>query len=375
MRMTSEKKKIVDRLITNCAEVITEQELRERLASGQPLTHYIGFEISGYVHIGQGLMSALVMKDLMDVGVTCTVWLADWHTWINDKLDGTKETAARIGQGYFTEAIKASLLAVGADVNAVQFRLASEWYQKDALHYMELEKLVEQHTTLARIQRSISIMGRKEGESVDFASLTYPGMQAADVFYQKIDIAHAGMDQRKAHVIMRDTADKAQPERPKPIALHHSLLPGLQKPTTWPIPEDVNERDVVIEMKMSKSKSNSAIWVHDSEEEIQQKIKQAFCPEKEIKYNPILSWVGHVLFWNRDKPFSIERKLEHGGTISFDSFSDLESAYGAGDVHPMDLKAAVAREFIDLLAPVREHFARPEIAAMKSELDQVLANK
>src|SRR3989338_5169645 len=102
----SDQTAIINRLIKNSAEIITEDDFRERLESGTKLTHYIGFEISGYVHIGQGIMSALVMKDLTDLGVKCTVWLADWHTWINNKLDGTKATAPEIGRGYFTEAIK-----------------------------------------------------------------------------------------------------------------------------------------------------------------------------------------------------------------------------------------------------------------------------
>ena len=65
---------------------------------------------------------------------------------------------------------------------------------------------VSKNTTLARMQRSISILGRQERESVDFAKLIYPAMQAADIFTLGVHIAHAGMDQRKAHVIARDVA-------------------------------------------------------------------------------------------------------------------------------------------------------------------------
>lgn len=339
----------------NSAEIITEEELRERLASGDQLTHYIGFEISGYVHIGQGIMSALVMKDLIDLGVNCTVWLADWHTWLNNKLDGTKETAANIGKGYFTEAIKSCLTAVGADPEAVEFRLASEWYAKDALRYMETEKLVEKNTTLARIQRSISIMGKEEGSEIDFATLTYPGMQAADIFYQDIDIAHAAMDQRKAHVIMRDVANKVAPGKPKPVALHHQLVASLDG-----------------EAKMSKSRPDSAVFIHDTKEEIERKIKKSFAEEKNIEINPILNWAKNLLFWNRTEPFKIERKDEHGGNVEFTTYQDLESAYAAGNIHPMDLKATVAKELIELLQPVRDHFDKPDIAAKKAELDKVL---
>src|SRR3989338_6129244 len=134
----TEKQEIINRLKANLAEIITPEEfeaLIARVDAGDSLTHYIGFEISGYVHIGQWIMSALVIKDLQALGVKCTIWLADWHTAINHKLDGTKETAAKVGKGYFTEAMKACLMAVGADVDAVEFRLASEWYTKNHEEY------------------------------------------------------------------------------------------------------------------------------------------------------------------------------------------------------------------------------------------------
>jgi tyrosyl-tRNA synthetase len=366
------KQEIINRLIKNSAEIITENEFRERLKGKEKLTHYIGFEISGYVHIGQGIMSALVMKDLSDIGVKCTIWLADWHTWINEKLDGTKETAAKIGEGYFKEAIEAAFLVVGGDPNKIEFRLASEWYNKNPLEYFEYIVSTSQNTTLSRMVRSIDIAGRQAGDSVDYAKTLYPAMQVADIFLQNVDIAHSGMDQRKAHVVMRDVASKVQPDRPKPIAFHHPLLIGLQKPTTWPIPDDVDERDVIMEMKMSKSKPDSAIWIHDSEEDIERKINKAFCPEREIQYNPILNWTGHILFWNRTNPFRIERKKEHGGDIEFTTYEDLPKAYAEGDVHPMDLKAAVTKELIDLLEPARKHFAKKDIAAKKSDLDKIL---
>lgn len=355
------EEQIIQRLIANSAEIITQEELRVRLGSREKLTHYIGFEISGYVHIGQGIMSALVMKDLMDLGVKCTVWLADWHTAINQKLDGTKETAARIGQRYFTEAIKACLLAVGADPAQVDFRLASQWYAKDALGYFELVRQVQHHTTLARMLRSIDIMGKEAGQNVETDKLLYPAMQVADIFYQDLDIAHSGMDQRKAHVIMRDVADKIRPDQGKPIALHHPLLDSLQGGGE--------------EHKMSKSRPESAVFIHDQPADIERKISKAFCSEKEVNNNPVLNWTKHVLAWNRSSPFRIERESKHGGPVEFAGYEELEAAFAAGDVHPMDLKAMVAKELITLLAPVREHFAKSEVAAKKEELDKVLQSK
>lgn len=372
----TEKQGIINRLTQNLAEIITSEEFQARIESGEQLTHYIGFEISGYVHIGQGIMSALVIKDLQALGVKCTIWLADWHTAINNKLDGSKETAAKIGKGYFTEAMKACLLAVGADVDAVEFRLASEWYAKDAMKFWETVLDVTKNTTLARMQRSISIMGKEAGSDVEVATLLYPAMQVADIFYQNIDIAHASMDQRKAHVVMRDVADKISTHlrqarlagrqgsggQRKPIALHHPLIDSLTG-----------------ESKMSKSKPDSAVFIHDSAEDIERKIQKAFCEEKNIEKNPILNWTKNLLFWSADwrkeHPFEIVREEKFGGNVSFETYEALEDAFATGDVHPMDLKSAVAKEIAALLAPAREHFAIPDVAAMKQELDALVAAK
>ena len=105
---------------------------------------------------------------------------------------------------------------------------------------------VSKNTSLARMMRSITIMGRKEGDAVDFAKLIYPPMQVADIFAQGINMPHAGIDQRKAQVIARDVALKLkenalfdkQGKKIKPVAVHHHLLLGLGKPPIWPVPKE-----------------------------------------------------------------------------------------------------------------------------------------
>ena len=104
--------------------------------------------------------------------------------------------------------MKASLLCVGGDPAALRLTLASDVYADPARDYWATVIEVAKHTSVARMQRSVTILGRKEGEQHDFAKLIYPAMQAADIFALGVHIAHAGMDQRKAHVIARDVATK-----------------------------------------------------------------------------------------------------------------------------------------------------------------------
>src|SRR6266542_3577331 len=119
-------------LITkNLEETLTEEELRQLVESGTPLRHYIGFEISGKVHLGTGLVCMQKIKDLADAGVEVTVFLADWHGWINNKLDGTLETANKVARSYFEEGLKAGYLCLGGNPDDIKFILGSELYEEN----------------------------------------------------------------------------------------------------------------------------------------------------------------------------------------------------------------------------------------------------
>jgi tyrosyl-tRNA synthetase len=364
----------------NTAEVLGADELPGLIESGREIRHYIGFEISGKAHLGTGIMSMSKVRDLTAAGVHCSVLLADWHTWINDKLGGDRRLIRRIATGYFTEALRASLLCVDGDPGSVDFVLASDLYRDDDTYWATLIE-VSKNTTLARMQRSISILGRQEGESIDFAKLIYPAMQAADIFTLGVHIAHAGMDQRKAHVIARDVALQmrvhaiagADGKPMKPIALHHPLLLGLRRPPVWPVPPE-SARDVFSAMKMSKSDPGSAVFVHDTPDQIRDKVRRAFCPPGEAAFNPVLDWIDKVVFGIAGGPFMVDRSPANGGPITFDSADEVTEAYVNGSLHPMDAKAGLATRLIDLLEPARIHFARPEIRAMLEEVEAATAS-
>lgn len=362
----------------NLEEVLTREDLDRLVASGTPLRHYIGFEISGRIHLGTGLVCMSKVRDFVAAGVECTIFLADWHSWINDKLGGDRETIRRIAVRYFAEGLKASFRAVGGDPAKLNFVLGTDLYHHND-RYWETLIDVSKNTTLARMQRSITILGRKEGESVDFAKLIYPSMQVADIFAMGVNIAHAGMDQRKAHVVARDVASKmrvsplldASGQKIKPVCVHHPLLLGLQKPSIWPPPE-ADLTDFWASMKMSKSVRVSAIFVHDTPDEIRAKVRKAFCPPDSAQFNPILDWVRKLIF-PREGEFIVERKPEHGGAMRFGDPAEVDEAFLSGKLHSADLKNGVAEWLVATLAPAREAFAAPEQQAMIAELDALIS--
>lgn len=369
-------------LITrNLEEVLTPEDLREMLEGKEKLKHYIGFEISGKIHIGTGLMCMSKVKDFMDAGVDCSIFLADWHAWINDKLGGDREKIKEIAAGYFKEGLKVSFKCIGGDPEKLKFVLGSDLYHNNDNYWACLID-VSKNTTLGRMQRSITIMGRKEGEAVDFAKLIYPPMQVADIFMQGINLAHAGLDQKKAHVVAREVAPKLKvvpllnksKEKIKPIAVHHHLILGLQKPSIWPVPKD-KLQELWSNMKMSKSIPDSAIFIDDEPDEIRRKLNKAFCPEKEIEFNPVLDWAKYLIFKNERAVLKVERPAKFGGNMAYNSYNNLESDFSEGKLHPMDLKNAVAGAIVEILKPAREHFEKPKFKKMKEEMEKLIVTR
>jgi len=364
----------------NLAELLTRDELIALLESGQRLRHYIGYEISGRVHLGGGLVAMAKVRDFQTASVDCTVLLADWHTWINDKLGGDRDRIRRLAFAYYGEAMKASLLCVDGDPAALHLVLASDVYADPTRDYWATVIEVAKHTSVARMQRSITILGREEGEQHDFAKLIYPAMQAADIYALGVHIAHAGMDQRKAHVVARDVATRmrinplrdASGRAIKPLAAHHPLLTGLLKPDRWPVPPE-ERAEALAAMKMSKSKPRSAVFVHDSPDQVRAKLRAAFCPPGEVELNPVIDWIEQLCFGLGDRELRVGRRPENGGPVTFWSIQEVREAYASGALHPMDAKTALADRLIDRLEPARKHFAEPERAAALAEMEALAA--
>ena len=325
-------------------EVVTSDELHTLIETKTHPKHYIGLEISGMLHIGSLVMTGFKINDFMKAGITTTVFLADWHTYINDKMGGDWDKIKKVSQ-YYTEAFK--FFCPG--VNIV---LGSDLYKKTQ-DYWENFVRFSKHMTLARTMRSLTIMGRSEAEkNLDLSQLLYPPMQSVDIKALDLDIVHAGMDQRKIHMLVREIFPKLGWK--VPVLVHHHLLPGLSEPLRISLDEDTGE-DTRISSKMSKSKPASGILIHDDEKTIRNKIGKAFCPVEVTVGNPILELVRYVVFHEFDE-FVIERPTKYGGSITYTSYKDIEHDFITKKIHPMDLKNSTATYINKIIEPIRKHF-------------------
>ncbi len=325
-------------------EIITEKELKELLEKKKKPVAYDGFEPSGRMHIAQGLMRAINVNKMLKAGCEFIMWVADWHAWANNKFGGDLDKIQTAGK-YFVEVWK----ACGMDVDKVKFVWCSDFASKS--EYWKKVMQIARLNTVNRIIRCSQIMGRKESDSLSAAQIFYPVMQAADIFQLNIDICQLGMDQRKVNMLAREVAPKLGLK--PPIAVHHHMLMGLQQPaeTTG----DKVER--TIELKMSKSNPDSAIFVDDSEKEVERKIGNAYCPAKQLNENPIIEYCKYIIF-EKQESLTIERPEKFGGNMTLKSMEELEKAYATGKLHPMDLKKAVTKAINSYLEPVRKHFSK-----------------
>ena len=180
-------------------EVVTSDELRFILETVSYPKHYIGLEISGLLHLGSLVLTGFKINDFIKAKVRSTVFLADWHTFINNKLDKNWEKIKEISN-YYNDAFKFFC-------PEYKLVLGSELYE-NTNDYWESFVRFSKNMTLSRTMRSLAIMGRTQSENLDFSQLIYPLMQAVDIKALDLDIVHAGMDQRKIHMLVREIFPK-----------------------------------------------------------------------------------------------------------------------------------------------------------------------
>ncbi len=304
----------MEKIKRNTVEIVTEEELKKVLEKEEKKA-YIGFEPSGKIHLGHYLQIKKMM-DLKEAGFDIIILLADLHAYLNQK--GSLEEIQEIGE-YNKKVFK----AMGLEANYIY---GSE-FQLERDYVLNLHRLAL-NTTLKRARRSMELIAR-EDENPKVAEVIYPIMQVNDIYYLDVDVAVGGMEQRKIHMLARELLDK------KVVCIHNPVLTGLDG-----------------EGKMSSSKGNF-IAVDDSPEVIREKIKKAYCPIGEVEGNPILEIAKYFL----EYPLVVKRPEKFGGDVTFNSYEELETAYKNKELHPLDLKNAVAEELIKILEPIRKRLA------------------
>lgn len=313
----------------NTFEIIEEGELKELLKQKKTPVVYIGTAITGKPHIAYYFW-ILKLADFLKAGFKVKLLLADLH----GALDNTPWNILDKRYDYYKKIIPLMFESIGAKINNFEFVKGSNYQLK--ADYM-LDVLRMSIFTSANDCKKAASEVVKFDENPKLSGFIYPIMQTLDEQYLEVDVQLGGTDQRKIMVLARESLPKL--DYKKRVEIMFPLIPGL------------------IGKKMSASDEKSKVDILDDEETVNKKISEAYCIAGEVKDNGVLAFLKHVIMIiksdNKEK-FVVERDPKYGKNLVYSNYEDIEKDFVNKNLHPLDLKRAVAKEINLLLKPIRK---------------------
>ncbi|PVD29154.1 hypothetical protein C0Q70_11751 [Pomacea canaliculata] len=319
----------------NLQEVLGEDKLVETLKE-RDLKVYWGTATTGKPHIAYFVPMSKI-ADFLKAGCEVTILFADLHAYLDNMKAPWELLELRVK--YYEAVIKAMLRSIDVPLEKLTFVKGTDYQlsREYTLDVYRLSSIVTEHDAKKAGAEVV-----KQVTNALLSGLLYPGLQALDEEYLKVDAQFGGVDQRKIFTF----AEKYLPHLgyKKRIHLMNPMVPGLTG------------------SKMSSSEEDSKIDLLDSPAQVKKKLKKAFCEPGNIEENGILSFCKHVLFPLRgSKAFEICRAQDFGGNIAFSVYEDLEASFAKQELHPGDLKNAVEGYLNELLKPIRDELETPEM--------------
>lgn len=341
-------------MVNGAQEVVGLDHLISVLAGGPSMAGddvircYVGFEPSGTAHIGWKVL-ALRLRKLLDAQANVMVFLADWHAWVNDKFSGDMaaiQTTAR----YMEDTFRALLGHPEEGEGAGQLRFVwASTVMSDGDYWARVLRC-SKGMTLAQVRKTFSIMGRDEASSDnDLSKFYYPAMQAADIGHMHIDLAIGGMDQRKAHMYMRDVSQRWGWR--KATCLHTPIISGLNAS---------GGRMETFDHKMSKSDPRGAILLHDDQAVMRKKMRKAYLDPAD-EHSPVYELAEHIVLPEQGV-IHVTPNPKFGEPSAWNDLEAFRAAVADGTLHPLDAKWGVADGLAAGLSSVASHFeAEPDL--------------
>ncbi len=315
-----------DLITRNLQEVISEEELKEKLNSKKEFSIYWGTMPTGSISLAY-FFPMLKIADFLKADCKVKILLADLHAL----LDGVAFDVLEKRYNYYREAILMILKTIGVDVKKLEFVKGSN-LQLNKNYFSDLLKL-STFTSLRNSTKAASeAVKTARGENILLSGMIYPLIQALDEEYLKVDAQFAGVDQRKIMVYAREYLLKIGYNQR--IELMNPMIRGL------------------VGKQMSSSIEGTKIDLLETEEKINSKIKRAECVEGNPD-NGLMSLMKYLFFILKDK-FVVRRPEKFGGNLEYENYEKLEKDFIEKKLHPLDLKNAVSKEVINLLKPFRE---------------------
>merc|ERR1712141_746870 len=273
---------------------------------------YWGTATTGKPHIAY-FVPMTKIADMLNAGCEVTVLFADLHAY----LDNMKAPWSLLEHRtkYYQNIIKAMLESINVPLDKLKFVKGTD-FQLSREYVLDIFKMSTVATEHDCKKAGSEVV--KQVQHPALSGLLYPGLQALDEEYLKVDAQFGGVDQRKIFTY----AEKYLPQLgyAKRAHLMNPMVPGLQG------------------TKMSSSDEDSKIDLLDSAASLKKKLKKAFCEPGNITDNGILSFCKYVIIpvALKGEKFVVQRSAEHGGDVSFSTYEELETAFAKEEIHPGD---------------------------------------
>ncbi|ELU10391.1 hypothetical protein CAPTEDRAFT_167956 [Capitella teleta] len=326
----------------NLQEIIGEDRLLTTLKE-RDVKIYWGTATTGKPHIAYFVPMSKI-ADFLKAGCEVTILFADLHAYL-DNMKAPWELLM-LRTEYYEHIIKSMLKSINVPLDKLKFVRGTD-YQLSKEYTLDVYRLTSMVT-----EHDAKKAGAEVVKQVDhplLSGMLYPGLQALDEEYLKVDAQFGGVDQRKIFTF----SEKYLPQLgyKKRVHLMNPMVPGLTG------------------SKMSSSEADSKIDLLDSASDLKKKLKKAFCEPGNVTDNGVLSFVKHVLLplGELTGNFEVKRAEQFGGNLVFTDYASLEECFRKEELHPGDLKAAVEAALNKLLDPIRADFQSPEMKKLTAK--------
>jgi tyrosyl-tRNA synthetase len=308
-------------LTANAVDVISEAELRTKLARRVPLRIKLGIDpTASDIHLG----FAVVLRRLrlfQDCGHTAVLILGDFTAMVGDP-SGKSATRPRLSKEEVDRHAETYVAQIGGILDTsperLEIRRNSEWLA--GLHMEDVLRLTSQVTVARMLERDDFATRYAGGVPISLMEFLYPLLQGLDSVEVHADVELGGTDQLFNLIMGRHLQERAG--REAQVVVTTPLLVGLDG-----------------EQKMSKSLGNYV--------GIQEAPNEQFGKLMSIPDDAMPMYLRYATAWDPDRIDETVRALD------------------AGDLHPNQAKRLLGRTVVDL------YHGAGAGAASEAEFDRV----
>ncbi len=301
-------------------EIISEKELKAKLAKGKPLIIKAGFDPTAPdIHLGHTVLLRK-MRHFQDMGHEVVFLIGDYTGLVGDPSGQsktrprlTREEVAKNATTYKKQVSKV------LDVAKLKIVFNSSWFDKMTMY--ELAELGAKQTVARVLERDDFLKRYKSNQDISYLEFLYPLLQAYDSVKLKADIELGGQDQ-KFNMLMGRTIQERYDQEPQ-VVITMPLLRGL---------DNIN--------KMSKSLGN---YVGINE------------PAKEI--------FGKIM------RISDGLMLDYYNLLTDEDVGKVQDDIKEGKLHPKDAKKNLAKII------VAQYYSKDEAVKQEEEFERAFKDK